>query len=138
MKSLWPDGDDLEVSMREVFDEAADDDQPIKDRYGLVSYGPGMIAQMDYLPSLGVMSDELLRAYDPKEYARVERLAERRAAARRRRQGRPPDWPDWLVCDLHDAPEHEVEREREILERLGLTVEEARKLLEQVPARRRE
>jgi hypothetical protein len=123
MKSLWPDGDHFEVSVREVFDEAADDDQPIKDRYGLVSYGPGMIAQMDYLPSLGVMSDELLRAYDPKEYARVERLAERRAAARRR---------------LHDAPEHEVEREREILERLGLTVEEARKLLEQVPARRRE
>jgi hypothetical protein len=57
MKSLWPDGDDLEVSMREVFDEAADDDQPIKDRYGLVSYGPGMIAQMAHLPSLGVMSD---------------------------------------------------------------------------------
>ncbi len=120
MKAVWPD----EAGFAGVFGEG--DPCPgevISDRYGLVSYSADLaIATNPRLPSLDRAGLGFLKRADPAEYRRVEGLARRRAAARRRGQKLVPGSADWLVLDVHYLA---LAQEKEILAQLGLTLDEA-------------
>ncbi len=128
MTDIWP----RDEGFTGVFDTYQDPNpgEAIEDKYGWVAYGAGGVGSAlvgtSQFPNLGITGLDLLAIIDPEEFQRVEDAADRRAARRRRRNKTPPDHPDWLIHDTDTLSESE---EKEALERAGLTLEEAKKLV---------
>ena len=125
MKELWPSSED---DFGDVFDARQDSGEPIEDKYGFVSFmSEGAVAWSQQFPSLGISGWELLAFIDPEEHRRVLDAANHRAALRRKRTKLPAGHPNWLI---HDTVSLREAGEEEVLARAGLTLEEAKKLIQ--------
>ena len=122
--TLWP----RDEGFTGVFDTHQDPNpgEAIEDKYGFVSFGTGAVAGTSQFPNLGISGLALLDVIDPEESKRVNDATDRRAALRRRRNKTPSEWPDWLIHDTYTLSESE---EKEALQRAGLTLEGAKKLV---------
>jgi hypothetical protein len=96
MTDYWPE-EEAPSGAAPYSDEFEDPGGVIRDCFGLVAYGvpdgTTMIADIPWYPDLQLSALDLLRRRAPKEAARIERLATRRAA----RAGSP-----WVVVDILD------------------------------------
>jgi len=119
LRKVWPeDGIGHFRDMADVFEDETAPEGCITDVYGLMRC-TGRLCFVQWLPGCQVFTDDLLRASDPEEYRRVNGAWD--AWAHRHPS---PNKVPLIVFDIGPAATEEVEGE--LLQKLGLSPEQAR------------
>lgn len=134
MKSLWPNDDGC---LADVFDGEAILSKPVTDKYGLVCYeydsDAGCIHYNErWLYTLEIDGRDFLELVDPDEDERLQVELDRFAAAVARKHKRQPDEVFAILLGLHwdELTDELLAEEKEILAQIGLSLEEARRLVD--------